>query len=53
LIEHLMFGAGAGGYVVESIHGAGSPEAQKTMIPRESNLNHKMALAKGIAGIRE
>lgn len=53
LIENLMFGAGAGGYIVESIHGAGSPEAQKTMIPRESNLNHKITMAKRIAGINE
>ncbi len=53
LIENLMFGGGAGGYVVESIHGAGSPEAQKTMIPRESNLSHKMNLAKRISGIGE
>ena len=53
LIENLMFGGGAGGYVVESIHGAGSPEAQKTMIPRESNLNHKISAAKRIAGIKE
>ena len=51
LIENLMFGPGAGGYVVESIHGAGSPEAQKTMIPRESNLNYKISMAKRIAGI--
>jgi 4-hydroxybutyryl-CoA dehydratase/vinylacetyl-CoA-Delta-isomerase len=53
LIENLMFGGGAGGYIVESIHGAGSPEAQKTMIPRESNLSHKISLAKCIAGIKE
>ena len=53
LIENLMFGPGAGGYIVESIHGAGSPEAQKTMIPRESNLNHKITMAKRIAGIHE
>lgn len=53
LIENLTFGGGAGGYIVESIHGAGSPEAQKTMIPRESNLTHKINLAKRIAGIKE
>jgi len=52
LVENLMFGGGAGGYIVESIHGAGSPEAQKTMIPRESNLSHKITLAKCIAGIK-
>jgi len=34
LIENLTIGSGAVGYLVESMHGAGSPQAQKIMIRR-------------------
>ena len=46
LIENLTLGAGAVGYRTESMHGAGSPQAQRIMIARQSNLNHKKELAK-------
>ena len=46
LIENLTIGAGAVGYRTESMHGAGSPQAQRIMISRQSNLNHKKDLAK-------
>ncbi len=35
----------------ESMHGAGSPQAQRIMIARQGNLEQKKALAKKIAGI--
>ena len=51
LIENITMGTGAVGYLTESIHGAGSPQAQKVMIGRLANLEQKKALAKKIAGI--
>jgi len=39
------------GYRTESMHGAGSPQAQRIMIARQGNLEQKKALAKKIAGI--
>jgi 4-hydroxybutyryl-CoA dehydratase/vinylacetyl-CoA-Delta-isomerase len=38
--------------LVESMHGAGSPQAQRVMILREGNLDQKITLAKALAGIR-
>jgi 4-hydroxybutyryl-CoA dehydratase/vinylacetyl-CoA-Delta-isomerase len=52
-IENLCLGSSAVGYRTESMHGAGSPQAQRIMIARQSNLEHKKALAKNIAGIKE
>lgn len=51
LIENLTLGTAAVGYRTESMHGAGSPQAQRIMIARQGNLEHKKALAKAIAGI--
>ena len=53
LIENLALGTAAVGYRTESMHGAGSPQAQRIMIARQSNLDHKKALAKAIAHIKE
>lgn len=53
LIENLTLGSGAVGYRTESMHGAGSPQAQRIMIARLGNLEHKKALAKHIAKIPE
>ena len=51
LIENLTLGTAAVGYLTESMHGAGSPQAQRIMIARQGNLEHKKELAKRIAGI--
>ena len=51
LIENLTLGAAAVGYRTESMHGAGSPQAQRVMISRQGNLAHKKELAKTIAKI--
>lgn len=51
LVENLTLGTAAVGYRTESMHGAGSPQAQRIMIARQSNLAHKKDLAKKIAGI--
>lgn len=53
LIENLTLGSAAVGYRTESLHGAGSPQAQRIMISRQSNLKAKKQLAKDIAKIKE
>ncbi|MCY6371910.1 4-hydroxyphenylacetate 3-hydroxylase family protein [Clostridium ganghwense] len=53
LIENLTLGTAAVGYRTESMHGAGSPQAQRIMIARQGNLAHKKKLAKAIARIEE
>ena len=53
LIENLTLGTAAVGYRTESLHGAGSPQAQRIMIARQGNLNMKKELAKKLAGIEE
>ena len=53
LIENLALGTAAVGYRTESMHGAGSPQAQRIMIARQGNLEHKKELAKAIAHIKE
>ena len=53
LLENLCLGASAVGYRTESMHGAGSPQAQRIMIARQSDLGAKKELAKHLAGIKE
>jgi 4-hydroxybutyryl-CoA dehydratase/vinylacetyl-CoA-Delta-isomerase len=53
LIENITLGTAAVGYRTESMHGAGSPQAQRIMISRQGNLEQKKKLAKAIAGIRD
>jgi len=53
LIENITMGTGAVGFFTESIHGAGSPQAQKVMIQRYGNFEHKKMLAKTLASIKE
>ena len=53
LIENLSLGTAAVGYRTESMHGAGSPQAQRIMIARQGNIGMKKELAKEIAGIKE
>jgi len=53
LIENLTLGTAAVGYRTESMHGAGSPQAQRIMISRQGNLAMKKELAKKIARIKD
>jgi 4-hydroxybutyryl-CoA dehydratase / vinylacetyl-CoA-Delta-isomerase len=53
LIENITLGTAAVGYRTESMHGAGSPQAQRIMIGRQGNLEQKKKLAMVIAGIIE
>jgi 4-hydroxybutyryl-CoA dehydratase/vinylacetyl-CoA-Delta-isomerase len=53
LIENMTLGRNAVGYLTESMHGAGSPQAQRIQIGRQMDLPAKMALAKRLAGVRD
>jgi 4-hydroxybutyryl-CoA dehydratase/vinylacetyl-CoA-Delta-isomerase len=49
----LIEGMTCGTALVESMHGAGSPQAQKIMIMRRANWEHKKRLAQKLAEIVE
>jgi 4-hydroxybutyryl-CoA dehydratase/vinylacetyl-CoA-Delta-isomerase len=51
LIENMTLGRNAVGYLTESMHGAGSPQAQRVQIARQSQLEYKKNLAKKLAGV--
>ncbi|MBS1874346.1 MAG: 4-hydroxybutyryl-CoA dehydratase [Acidobacteria bacterium] len=51
LIENMTLGRNAVGYLTESMHGAGSPQAQRIQIARQMGLEEKKQLAKRLAGI--
>jgi len=52
LVENITLGTAAVGYRTESMHGAGSPQAQRIMIARQGNIELKKKMAKKIAGIK-
>jgi len=49
LIENMVLGVG----MIESLHGAGSPQAQRITILRHADLEAKKKLSKDLAGIKE
>jgi 4-hydroxybutyryl-CoA dehydratase / vinylacetyl-CoA-Delta-isomerase len=51
LIENITLGTGAVSYLTESIHGAGSPQAQKIMITRLADMAGSKNAAKKLCGI--
>jgi 4-hydroxybutyryl-CoA dehydratase/vinylacetyl-CoA-Delta-isomerase len=51
LIENMTLGAAAVGYLTESLHGAGSPQAQRIMIARQVDMAAKQRSARRLAGI--
>jgi 4-hydroxybutyryl-CoA dehydratase/vinylacetyl-CoA-Delta-isomerase len=51
LIENICLGTGAVSYLTESIHGAGSPQAQKIMISRLANLPVARSCAFRLCGV--
>jgi len=53
LIENMTLGRNAVGYLTESMHGAGSPQAQRIQIARQMQIEFKKQLAKELAGIEE
>ena len=52
-LENICLGSSAVGYRTESMHGAGSPQAQRIMIARQGDIESKKKLAKEIAGIKD
>ena len=53
LIENMTLGRNSVGYLTESLHGAGSPQAQRIQIARQMDIESKKKLAKRLAGIEE
>lgn len=53
LIENMTLGRNAVGYLTESMHGAGSPQAQRIQIARQMQLEYKKKLARKLAKISE
>jgi len=51
LIENMTLGRNAVGYLTESMHGAGSPQAQRIMIGRTMQIEYKKRLARILSGI--
>jgi 4-hydroxybutyryl-CoA dehydratase / vinylacetyl-CoA-Delta-isomerase len=51
LIENMTMGRNAVGYLTESMHGAGSPQAQRVQIARLADFEAKKRLAKKLAGV--
>ena len=53
LIENMTLGRNAVGYLTESLHGAGSPQAQRIQIGRTMQLEYRKRLARILAGIED
>lgn len=53
LIENMTIGRNAVGYLTESLHGAGSPQAQRVQIARAMRIEEKKERARKLAGIQE
>ncbi len=53
LIENMTMGRNAVGYLTESMHGAGSPQAQRIQIARQMQLGYKRNLAKHLANVKD
>lgn len=53
LIENMTLGRNAVGYLTESVHGAGSPQAQRVQIARGMQLDYRKRLARILAGIED
>jgi 4-hydroxybutyryl-CoA dehydratase/vinylacetyl-CoA-Delta-isomerase len=51
LIENMTIGRNAVGYLTESLHGAGSPQAQRIQIARAMKIEDKKARARALAGV--
>ncbi len=51
MIENLVAGAGSVAYLIESMHGAGPPMAQRIMIGRQGDIESKISRVKEILNI--
>ena len=53
LVENMTMGRNAVGYLTESLHGAGSPQAQRITIARLADIEEKKSLACHLAGVSD
>jgi len=53
LIENMTLGRNAVAYLTESLHGAGSPQAQRVQIKRGVDMEEKKDFAKNLSGVNE
>ncbi len=53
LIENMTLGRNAVAYLTESLHGAGSPQAQRVQIRRGVDMKKKKEFAKKLSGVTE
>jgi 4-hydroxybutyryl-CoA dehydratase/vinylacetyl-CoA-Delta-isomerase len=53
LIENMTLGRNAVAYLTESLHGAGSPQAQRVQIRRSVDMEKKKEFAKKLSGVTE
>ena len=53
LIENMTLGRNAVAYLTESLHGAGSPQAQRVQIRRKVDIEEKKDFAKKLSGIMD
>jgi 4-hydroxybutyryl-CoA dehydratase/vinylacetyl-CoA-Delta-isomerase len=53
LIENMTLGRNAVGYLTESMHGAGSPQAQRIQIARGMKIDDKKKYARDLAGVED
>ncbi|MDB2368123.1 hypothetical protein N9V51_01125 [Candidatus Actinomarina sp.] len=53
LIENMTLGRNAVAYLTESLHGAGSPQAQRVQIRRGVDMEQKKEFAKNLSGVNE
>lgn len=52
-LENICLGTAAVGYRTESLHGAGSPQAQRIMIGRQADFASKKKMAKSITNVSD
>jgi 4-hydroxybutyryl-CoA dehydratase/vinylacetyl-CoA-Delta-isomerase len=50
-VESLTYGSGSVPFRIECMHGAGSPQAQRIVLEREVDWDHKVARARVLAGL--
>jgi len=51
LVEWMTYGAGSVPLRIECMHGAGSPQAQRIVLERQTDWPARMAMARRLAGI--
>jgi 4-hydroxybutyryl-CoA dehydratase/vinylacetyl-CoA-Delta-isomerase len=49
----MTLGRNAVAYLTESLHGAGSPQAQRVQISRKVDIEEKKDFAKKLSGVKE